>query len=86
MLKLSVAIVLLASSLPKGTAVSAKELAHLGNRGAVDMAFSRLTKEGKLRRVARGKYVVHVMGRSWTHSPSPDKLWSFPWPPKVEQS
>ena len=37
-----------AESLPEGGLMSPKEFLHLGSRAAVDQAFSRLTKEGKL--------------------------------------
>ena len=47
-----------AQSLPEGGVVSPKEFLHLGSRAAVDQALSRLTKEGKLLRVARGTYVT----------------------------
>ena len=63
-----------AKSLPEGGLVSPKEFLHLGSRAAVDQAFSRLTKEGKLLRVARGIYVAPVSSRFGTHAPAPEKV------------
>lgn len=54
--------------------VSPKEFLHLGSRAAVDQAFSRLTKEGKLLRVARGTYVRPVSSRFGTRAPAPEKV------------
>jgi hypothetical protein len=63
-----------AKSLPEGGLVSPKEFLHLGSRAAVDQAFSRLTKEGKLLRVARGIYVAPVSSRFGTRAPAPEKV------------
>ncbi len=63
-----------AETLPEGGLVSPKEFLHLGSRAAVDQAFSRLTKEGKLLRVARGRYVTPVSSRFGTRAPAPDKV------------
>ena len=41
-----------ARCLPEGGVLSPKEFLHLGSRSAVDQAFSRLAKTGKLLRVA----------------------------------
>ena len=41
-----------ARSFREGGVLSPKEFLHLGSRAAVDQAFSRLTKAGKLLRVA----------------------------------
>ncbi|MDI9777060.1 DUF6088 family protein [Pseudomonas putida] len=49
-------------ALPTGTILSPKEFLHLGSRAAIDQAFSRLTKGGRLSRVARGIYVRTVTG------------------------
>ncbi|ANH67732.1 DUF6088 family protein [Mitsuaria sp. 7] len=67
-------ILLHAQSLPEGGVVSPKEFLHLGNRAAVDQAFSRLAKEGKLLRVARGTYVMPVSSRFGTRSPNSEKV------------
>ena len=61
-------------SLPEGGVVSPKEFLHLGSRAAVDQALSRLTKEGKLLRVARGTYVTPVSSRFGTRAPAPEKV------------
>jgi hypothetical protein len=63
-----------AESLPEGGLVSPKEFLHLGSRAAVDQAFSRLTKEGKLLRVGRGIYVTPVSSRFGTRAPAPEKV------------
>jgi len=63
-----------ALSLPEGGVLSPKEFLHLGNRAAVDQAFSRLTKAGKLLRVARGTYAAPVSSRFGTRTPSPEKI------------
>ena len=67
-------IMLHARSLTEGGVLSPKEFLHLGSRAAIDQAFSRLAKEGKLLRVARGTYVAPVPGRSGARPPSPDKV------------
>jgi hypothetical protein len=54
--------------------LSPKEFLHLGNRAAIDQALSRLTREGKLLRVARGTYVTPVSSRFGTRAPSPGKV------------
>lgn len=63
-----------AQSLPEGGVVSPKEFLHLGNRAAIDQAFSRLAKQGKLLRVARGVYVMPVSSRFGTRSPIAEKV------------
>ena len=63
-----------ARTLPEGGVLSPKEFLHLGSRAAVDQAFSRLTKEGKLMRVARGTYVAPVSSRFGSRAPSPEKV------------
>lgn len=67
-------IVLHAKSLPEGGVLSPKEFLHLGSRAAVDQAFSRLTKEGKLLRIARGSYATPVSSRFGTRAPAPEKV------------
>lgn len=67
-------ILLRAQSLPEGGVLSPKEFLHLGSRVAVDQAFSRLVKAGKLLRVVRGTYVAPVAGRFGTRAPAPEKV------------
>ncbi len=63
-----------ARSLAEGGVLSPKEFLHLGNRPAVDQAFSRLAKAGKLLRVARGTYVAPVSSRFGSRAPAPEKV------------
>lgn len=63
-----------ALSLSEGCVLSPKEFLHLGSRAAIDQAFSRLTQEGKLLRVARGTYVAPVSSRFGMRAPSPEKV------------
>lgn len=63
-----------AHSLPEGGVLSPKEFLHLGSRSAVDQAFSRLAKIGKLLRVARGAYAAPVSSRFGSRSPAPEKV------------
>ena len=74
MTKLPEPSLLQAEALPEGGVLSPKEFLHLGSRAAVDQALSRLTKEGKLLRVARGTYVTPVSSRFGTRAPSPEKV------------
>jgi len=74
MSKLPESILLHAQSLPEGGVLSPKEFLHLGSRAAVDQALSRLAKEGKLLRVARGTYVPPVSSRFGTRAPAPEKV------------
>ncbi len=67
-------ILLHSQSLSEGGVLSPKEFLHLGSRAAVDQALSRLTKEGKLLRVARGTYVTPVSSRFGARAPAPDKV------------
>jgi hypothetical protein len=67
-------ILLHARSLPEGGVLSPKEFLHLASRVAVDQAFSRLVKAGKLLRVARGTYVAPVSNRFGTRAPAPEKV------------
>ena len=67
-------ILLHARSLPEGGVLSPKEFLHLGSRVAVDQAFSRLSKAGKLIRVARGTYVAPVSSRFGSRAPAPGKV------------
>lgn len=63
-----------ARSLPEGGILAPKEFLHLGSWTAVDQAFSRLAKEGKLMRVARGIYVAPVSSRFGSIAPAPEKV------------
>ncbi len=63
-----------ARSLPEGGVLSPKEFLHLGSRPAVDQAFSRLAKAGKLLRVARGAYAAPVSSRFGSRAPTPEKV------------
>lgn len=67
-------ILLHAQSLPEGGVLSPKEFLHMGSRVAVDQAFSRLNKAGKLMRVARGTYVAPVSSRFGSRAPAPAKV------------
>ena len=46
----------------------------MGSRAAVDQAFSRLAKAGKLLRVARGAYAAPVASRFGSRAPAPEKV------------
>lgn len=74
MSKLSTSILSHAHGLPEGGVLSPREFLHLGSRAAIDQALSRLTKEGKLLRVARGTYVTPVSSRFGTRAPAPEKV------------
>lgn len=63
-----------ARSLPEGGVLSPKEFLHLGSRAAVDQAFSRLAKAGKLLRAARGAYVAPVISRFGARPPAPETV------------
>lgn len=67
-------ILLHAQSLPEGGVLSPKEFLHLGSRAAIDQALSRLSKEGRLLRVARGTYVAPIASRFGVRSPAPEKV------------
>lgn len=47
---------------PEGTPLRAKGVSHLGSRVAVNRALSRLARHEDLYRIARGVYVLPVMG------------------------
>lgn len=63
-----------ARSLPEGGILSPREFLHLGSRSAVDQAFSRLARTGRLLRVARGTYAVPISSRFGSRTPSPEKV------------
>jgi hypothetical protein len=71
---LPASIVSHALSLSEGGMLSPREFLHLGSRAAVDQALSRLAKEGKLLRVARGSYATPVSTRFGTRAPAPAKV------------
>jgi hypothetical protein len=58
----------------EGAVVCAKALLRFGSRAAVDQALSRLAKEGKLLRVARGTYVLPIEGKFGVRPPEPGKV------------
>jgi hypothetical protein len=68
------AILQQAQSLSEGGVLSPKEFLHLGSRSAVDQAFTRLTRAGKLLRVTRGAYTVPVSSRFGSRPPAPEKV------------
>lgn len=63
-----------ARSLPEGGVLSPREFLHLGSRSAVDQAFSRLARTGRLLRVARGTYAIPISSRFGSRTPSPEKV------------
>ena len=63
-----------ARALPEGGVLSPKEFLHQGSRAAIDQAFSRLTREGKLLRVARGTYAAPISSRFGSRAPAPEKV------------
>lgn len=67
-------IIELSILLPEGGVLAPKEFLHLASRAAVDQAFSRLTKGGKLIRISRGLYVAPVTGRFGKRSPATAKV------------
>lgn len=74
MSQLTEAILSAARTLPEGGLVSPKEFLHLASRAAVDQALARLTREGKLLRVARGAYTLPVTGRFGSRPPSTEAV------------
>ncbi|MBK9442176.1 MAG: hypothetical protein IPN53_13080 [Comamonadaceae bacterium] len=64
----------LASRLPEGTPLVAKELLHLGSRAAIDQVLSRLVGRGTLLRAGRGIYVLPVESRFGARAPSALKM------------
>ena len=61
-------------AMPEGSVMSPKEFLGKNTRAAVDQAFTRLTKAGKLIRVERGAYVAPVEGRFGSRPPSPEAV------------
>lgn len=74
MSNLILSILSAAEALPEGGILSPKEFLHLGSRAAVDQTLTRLTKEGKLIRIARGAYVAPVVGRFGSRAPSTQSI------------
>ncbi|TNB81400.1 hypothetical protein FHJ31_17800 [Pseudomonas sp. Fig-3] len=64
--------------LPEEGVLAPKEFLHLASRAAVDQAFSRLTKVGRLMLVSRGLYVAPIIGRFGKRSPATAKVISAP--------
>lgn len=58
--------------LPEGEMLTPKEFLHLASRAAVDQAFSRLAKAGRIIRAARGLYVASTVGQQG--APSMEKV------------
>jgi len=59
---------------PEGSVLSPKEFLGHNTRAAVDQAFTRLTRSGKLIRVGRGTYVAPVSGRFGTRPPTSEAV------------
>ncbi|QBF28485.1 hypothetical protein EXN22_23355 [Pseudomonas tructae] len=74
MQKLPEMILQRSQSLPEGEVLSPKEFLSAGSRAAVDQAFSRLARRGKLLRICRGMYVAPVKSRFGTRAPEPEKV------------
>lgn len=85
MKKLPVAILQRSESLPEGEVLSPKEFLSLGSRAAIDQAFSRLAKSGKLMRICRGLYVAPVKSRFGTRAPEPERVVKA-WAEKTNQA
>lgn len=54
---------------PIGSLLMPKEFTKLASRAAVDQAFYRLVKEGRLLRIARGMYIAPIAGQTATRIP-----------------
>lgn len=63
-----------ATALPEGGLVAPKEFLHLGSRAAIDQTFTRLCREGKLLRIARGSYARPISGRFGSRAPSTESI------------
>lgn len=61
-------------SLKEGGVLAPKEFLHLGSRAAVDQAFCRLVKAGRLMRVARGTYVAPAHRDGMPKGPSAESV------------
>lgn len=76
-MSLQTSILNAAMSLPEGGLLTPKEFLHLGSRAAVDQAFSRLVKSGKLLRIGRGLYTRPEQGRFGKRAPAMEKVLEF---------
>lgn len=74
MSQLAQSILSQAQSLPEGGLLSPKEFLHLGSRAAIDQTLSRMAREGKLLRVARGVYSLPIQGRFGARPPSTESV------------
>jgi predicted transcriptional regulator of viral defense system len=66
---LSAVVVAEIENWPEAATVTVKSLFHLGNRAAVDQAWSRLARAGQLLRIGRGRYVRPVRTRFGVRTP-----------------
>ncbi|WP_194727426.1 DUF6088 family protein [Noviherbaspirillum malthae] len=71
---LSTSILERVTRLEEGGIISPKEFLHMASRAAIDQAFTRLTKDGRLLRVGRGLYVAPVVSRFGIRPPAPGKV------------
>jgi Family of unknown function (DUF6088) len=63
-----------ATSLPKYTPIRAKSLYHLGKRSDIGFNLTKLTRTGRLLRVARGLYIRPTETRYGTCEPTPQQV------------
>ena len=61
-----------AAKRPEGSLLAAKQFLALGKRDAVDQALRRLAARGKLVKITRGRYALHVRSRFGTRPPAPE--------------
>ena len=59
-----------AEATPEATPICPPALLHLGNRGAVNQALSRLARSGRLMRICQGVYMRPIQTRFGRHAPS----------------
>lgn len=59
---------------PEGAVLTPKLFLHLGSRAAIDQALSRLSRLGKLLRIARGLYVAPREGRFGERAPATETV------------
>lgn len=57
-----------------GGVVAATDFLHIGSRDAIDQALSRLARDGKLLRLARGIYALPVQSKFGEHAPQTSDL------------
>ena len=62
-----------AEALPEATPLYSAALLHIGNRDAVNRAFSRLARSGALMRICRGVYMRPIETQFGLRAPSVDK-------------